>query len=646
MLKSDMSNRPDERSMILVADDDKSVRAYLKRAFEKEGFAVVGSGTVEDAVRQLQDQSFDAVFSDIVMASGDDGIELLKTASALQPDTPVILITGQPKIETASLAVRFNAYDYLTKPLSHQILIQVARNAVETKKLREEKKRVEERNQAYRRKLEQSMAERTLELRISRERYRSLFAASKDAIFVVSADGRLIDMNKACMDILGYEHFEMKRMYFRDFFLSPGLGSAIFRLVSKQGYLEDYEVELRKADCEIRQCVLSVKTLGLVKTGVREFQVIIRDVTPQKEAEAKIRESQAQLMLLRAAIEQFSDSVIVTDDQGVCLYANLAFEKIAGRPRKEVIGKTPFILRPGEHHGKDYDRMRQTIEGGNRWERNYVLSRQDGNLYEEEAVVFPVFDDSGKIASFVIVEKDVTEKRKLENVAEAANMMENTGFIFAGIRHEIGNPINSLLTTLTVLERKLDSLPKETVRQFIGGAISETGRVRFLLSALKNFNLFENPKTRNLELNRFVADFQSLIRKDFSDKGIAVEAEFSSEETWALLDPRAFHHVLLNLMTNAADALEGREGPRIVMRVATAGDSVTVQIQDNGCGLSPGLQKQLFTPFFTTKVQGTGLGLVIVKKLLLKMNSHICVESERDAGTTITLTIPGGRSDE
>jgi PAS domain S-box-containing protein len=374
--------------------------------------------------------------------------------------------------------------------------------------------------------------------------------------------------------------------------------------------------------------------------------VIIRDVTAQKEAEAKIRESQSQLMLLRAAIEQSSDSVIVTDDQGVCLYANPAFEKITGRSRKEVIGKTPLLLEPGEHHGKDYGRMRETIEGGKRWERNYVLYRQDGNLYEEEAVVFPVFDDSKAISNFVIMEKDVTEKRKLENVAEAANTMENTGFIFAGIRHEIGNPVNSLLTTLTVLERKLEKLPPETVRQFIRGAILETGRVRFLLSALKNFNLFENPKTRNLELNRFVSDFEALIRKDFSDKGVVVETELPAEETWGLLDPRAFHQVLLNLLTNAADALEGREGPRIVMRVGTAGQSVTVQIRDNGCGLSPGLQKQLFTPFFTTKVQGTGLGLVIVKKLLLKMNSQISIESERDVGTTVTLTIPGGRPHE
>ncbi len=635
-------------STILVVDDDKSICSLFRRCFEKEGFGVVDSQTVEEAVRRMEDTEFDAVFSDIVIASGDDGIELLKTAGALQPDTPFVLITGRPEIETASMAVRFNAYDYLVKPLSRQSILRVARNAVETKKLRVERKLAEERNLAYRSMLEKSMAERTIELRISRERYRSLFAASKDAIFVVSSDGRLIDINKACLDILGYESIELKRMHFRDFFTNPGIGAAVFRMVEKQSGLNDHEVDLRKSDGEIRNCILSVEVLRHSERKVREYQVIVRDITAQKAAEEKIKKSRARLLLLRAAIEQSSDSIVVTDESGVCLYANPAYEAFVGCGKDGTVGKTPCILEPAAHGEEEYKAMRRAIESGKRWEKKCVYYRKGGRLYEEEAVVFPVFDDSNRIANFVIIERDVTEKRKLESVAEAANLMDNTGFIFSGIRHEIGNPINSLLTTLTVLERKLDELPPDTIRQFVVRAKNETDRVRFLLNVLKSFNLFENPVAREVELNRFVTDFEALIGQDFSNKGISVKKELPPAEIWAFLDPRAFHQVMLNLVANAAEALEGRENPEIVLRVGKGPDSVFLQIRDNGSGLSEILQKQLFTPFFTTKPHGTGLGLVIVKKLLLKMSGSIVFESRENAGTTVTITIPnpGATADE
>ena len=110
-------------------------------------------------------------------------------------------------------------------------------------------------------------------------------------------------------------------------------------------------------------------------------------------------------------------------------------------------------------------------------------------------------------------------------------------------------------------------------------------------------------------------------------------------------DPRALQQALLNVMTNASDALEGREDPAIDITISKLDDHVRIQIHDNGSGISEEDQKTLFRPFVTSKKQGTGLGLVLVKKMLTKMNGGVMITSRPDAGTTVDIMIPEGRND-
>ncbi|HSA78894.1 MAG TPA: ATP-binding protein, partial [Nitrospirota bacterium] len=98
--------------------------------------------------------------------------------------------------------------------------------------------------------------------------------------------------------------------------------------------------------------------------------------------------------------------------------------------------------------------------------------------------------------------------------------------------------------------------------------------------------------------------------------------------------------VLLNLFTNAADALTGRDDPKITVRVTRAGSMVRIQVQDNGCGIPEDRLKDLFKPFHTSKSHGNGLGLVIVKKMLTTMNGTVSVTSRKDEGTSVEILIP------
>jgi signal transduction histidine kinase len=239
-----------------------------------------------------------------------------------------------------------------------------------------------------------------------------------------------------------------------------------------------------------------------------------------------------------------------------------------------------------------------------------------------------------------IVIRDITESARLESIAEAVNAMENITSIFSGIRHELGNPINSIKMTLSVLKKNLDQYSQDTIEQYVDRTLAEISRVEYLLRSLKSFSMFENPVIQDVDLSEFMDLFQSLVGGGVERKGIRLEVRVAFEAQWVSADPRALQQVMLNLMANAVDALEGREDPVIVIHTQRKEDVVWIVVEDNGVGIPPDDQQHLFKPFYTTKSHGTGLGLAITKKMLAKMNGRIGVESHAGAGTTVTISLP------
>jgi signal transduction histidine kinase len=254
----------------------------------------------------------------------------------------------------------------------------------------------------------------------------------------------------------------------------------------------------------------------------------------------------------------------------------------------------------------------------------------------------PVRDPSGTIINYISVNRDVTEKLRLEAIAGSVNLMENIGFIFAGVRHEIGNPINSVKMALSVLRYRLEGLSRAETIDYVDRALSEIGRVEHLLKSLNSFNMYETPDIQSVNVKDFLERFLTLIYEDFTAKGISLSYEVMPDVTQCRADPRALQQVLLNIATNAADALEGRPAPAIAVTAGREDGFVVIGISDNGVGMTADQQKDLFKPFFTSKLRGTGLGLVIVKKMLSNMNGDIRMASEPGKGTTVEIRVQEG----
>ena len=239
-----------------------------------------------------------------------------------------------------------------------------------------------------------------------------------------------------------------------------------------------------------------------------------------------------------------------------------------------------------------------------------------------------------------VIIDDVTDQSRLEAIDEASEMMNNISYLFSGIRHEMGNPLNSIKMALTVLKNNLHKFSKDEVRVYMDRMFDDAAKMEALLKSFKNFNMFEKPNTVRVDLDDFFHSLTKLLGADVKKKKIDISIDVLPEARWVIVDTRALQHVSMNILANALDALDGVEGPKLKIRGEAVGEKVFLSVIDNGCGMPDEMVDNAFKPFYTTKPHGTGLGLVISKKMLSQMSCGIKLQSERGSGTTVTLSMP------
>lgn len=242
--------------------------------------------------------------------------------------------------------------------------------------------------------------------------------------------------------------------------------------------------------------------------------------------------------------------------------------------------------------------------------------------------------------------QDTTDQSRLEAMDEATELMNNIGFVFSGIRHEIGNPINSIKMALTVLQNSFTRFSSDEIETYLQRIYDEVAKMEVLLKSFKHFNMFEKPKTTVVNLLDFIEDFFKLMEADIKGRHIVLDFHLSHEDRWIKVDQRALQHVLMNLIVNALDALSRQDDGHLCLKSHGDGHNVYLTIADNGCGMSTETLANVFKPFYTTKQGGTGLGMAISKKMLSQMNCTIDISSLEGRGTSITLTFPSGMRDD
>ncbi len=282
---------------VLVVDDEKSIRHSLREFLRTEGYRVFTAADAETAKSVLEREEVDVVVADIIMP-GASGVDLLRYVREHAPRVPVVLITAQPTLETATQAVWERAFAYLPKPVTKDVVRRIVAQAATRKRLEDENVRLAEENRRYQENLESLVAERTRKLRESEIKYRLLFSTVGDAILMFDADRRtVVEVNQAAEDLYGYTAEEFKRLNLEDLTADPE--EPRFELVRSA---EEKVIRIplswhRRSDGRRIPVEIACSMFTLNEQRISCF--VVRDITDRLKAEQEIVEFSRRLLSTR-----------------------------------------------------------------------------------------------------------------------------------------------------------------------------------------------------------------------------------------------------------------------------------------------------------------------------------------------------------
>lgn len=377
---------------------------------------------------------------------------------------------------------------------------------------------------------------------------------------------------------------------------------------------------------------------------------VSRDITARKQIEERLH-------LLESVVIHANDAVMITsalpiDQPGPqILYVNAAFTHTTGYTQEEVIGQTPRIL---QGHGTDRATLAQihTALGQQVPIRVEVLNyTKAGQQLWLDLSLAPVRDAVGVTTHYIAIQRDITERRRMEAQLLQSQKLESIGRLTGGIAHDF----NNLLTGISGYAdlALADSVPDSALHGDLIELRHGIDRATELTRQLLLFARRQPVQQQRLQLNTVIVALEKLLRR-LVPANIMLQIDLDAHLPPVLLDRSQLEQVLVNLVVNACDAMP--TGGTITIRTSvTAGASessvaVRLMIADTGSGMTAEIQAHAFEPFFTTKAvgQGTGLGLSTVYGIVHQHGGSIHITSQRDEGTAMIIDLPAldGKGDQ
>jgi PAS domain S-box-containing protein len=645
---------------VLIVDDERSIRRTLGEFLREARYDVVEAEDTDTAIQHLSAAAFDVVVTDIILPRVT-GVELLRQIQTLAPDVPVVMMTGEPTVETAAESVRAGAVDYLFKPITKTAILRTVANCARLKSLADSKRRLEAENRAYQENLEHLVNERTAELRASEQRARECSRFSQGTldglsahICVLAEDGTLLAVNAAWVAFAEANppwprNAQVGGNYFAVCATAQGEGAAQaqhaalgLRAVAR-GEAPEFSCEYPCHSPEERRWFL-MRATRFAGEGAVRLVVAHINITARCQAEDQSRK-------LARAVDQSPVSILITDCAGNIEFANPKFSQVTGYSAAEVLGKNPRLLKSGETSAEAYRQLWQIITAGKTWQGEFHNKRKDGTLFWETASISPVRDAAGAITHFIAVKEDVTEKKLSEARWLRAQRVESIGSLASGIAHDINNILAPIILSVPLLRTDADAQRRREIANTIEvSAQRAVAIVREILAFARGKDESRQP----VQVRHLIRDIAKIARETFP-RSIRVEILCAADLWLVPADATQMHQVLLNLCINARDAMPA--GGTLTLRAhnvvldehfacmhkeARPGPHVRIEVEDTGTGIAEDIREHIFESFFTTKGadQGTGLGLATVKGIVLSHHGFIGFRTAPGMGTTFELHLP------
>ena len=629
------------------------VRARLVSFLREEQFRVVDSSSVGDTVIPVH-LDFDIVFVDV----GADTLAITGVIRELRQRAPMTRVVGIPRTDGGSVApallhIRVDAH-FVPTADDTALRQQVAELLVE----RDAMMATQLRNQQLTNELRAKDRESRLALEATEAKYRMVVQSIQEVIFTTDLAGRWTFLNPAWMSVTGFnveESLGEPMFQFVHALEAAALHEDFERVIQTHMPYYRHEGRWRTRDGTYRWVELRLQ-LSFGPTGDLDGTFgVLADVTERRHAEEALRQSEEYF---RSLIENSADIMAVINLDGRIRYVSPSIERVLGTPAEEWAGGDALHrVHPDDipHASQALDDVR--AEPGAMRTLDVRVRHADGTWRLLEATVRNLADTPG-VAGIVANARDATERqraeralRESEELLMRAQKMEAIGRLAGGVAHDFNNLLTAIQGHTELLLGDLE--PASALHGDLQAIRGAAGRATSLTRQLLAFSGRQVMQPRVLDVNDVVHDLEQMLRSVIGEH-IALNSRLVEDDACVRADPAQLEQVLLNLVLNARDAMPG--GGNVTIETATPqiapddalasdvapGRYVLLRVRDTGSGMSADVTASAFEPFFTTKAtgKGTGLGLSAVYGVVKQSGGHVWLESEPDAGTTVSVLLP------
>ncbi|MDQ6990878.1 MAG: PAS domain S-box protein, partial [Mariprofundaceae bacterium] len=461
---------------------------------------------------------------------------------------------------------------------------------------------------------------RLLDQRVNEQtsRVRAVLEFTADGMITIDADGMIERANPAACEIFSYTKDELRGLSFTA--LMPEKERAAYTQMLKQ----DKKV---KGGFNIHRELDGLKQSGALfpmELRMNDMQVgeqslclaTIRDITERTALEH-------QQVRLMEAMNQMQDAVLITDANAVIEYVNPAYEELSGFSADELMGKTPAIVSSGKMPQAFYKKMWGQLRSGQLWRAEFINKHKNGEFYEVDQSISPIFDANENIVGFTSVQRDITAEKEERSKLEHIQRLESLGVLAGGIAHDFNNLLTAIMGNAALAKMKLDHLSPAV--PLLSNIEQASDRAAALCKQMLAYSGKGKFIVEPVNLTHMVREMMNLLEVSI-DKNVVMRLDLSEQLLPIDADVAQMQQVIMNLVINASEAIDKHSGTLTIYTGVVeiddayirttyldsdlkAGRFVSLEVSDTGCGMDTETQRRLFEPFFTTKFTGRGLGM-------------------------------------
>ena len=487
--------------------------------------------------------------------------------------------------------------------------------------------------------------QREEELKHSLERYEKLFRAHRSVILLVDPNnGALVDANPAACEFYGYDRDELLAMRNTDINQLPA--EEVFRCMRQalEQDKRDFRLRHRLKNGDIRDVDVSTSKIHL--DGRTLLCSIVHDVTERLKLDEMLIHASEEWS---STFDALPDIIIILDTERNILRLNRAAAEFAGRDFAETLGRPCQEIFTENLEPCSFCPSNEVLEKG-RVHTEEIAFPSRGVVFQKTSA--PIFDTEGNLEKLVIVAKDISERRRLEEQLLHAQKMEAVGTLAGGVAHDFNNILSAIIGFAEIAKLELPDDSKALAD--IDEVLLASRRAADLIKQILTFSRQDSAARDVFQPHLVIKEALKMLRSSVPST-VHIEEDIDPESGFIEASTGRLQQLFMNLCTNAMHALLNEKGTlkiglhREELKAADIdepeiepGPFVVLTVADDGCGMPPEIVERIFEPYFTTKTidRGTGLGLAVVHGIVTGSGGFIRVDSRPGEGSTFRVYLP------